>query len=131
MKKIIQKYRNKYPRWLFLWLIKKYWLFPEPMVLSDRLFISSTMAMQISGRMFENEVRNRLIQSLWDTVEVVWLRYSYTPLTREIDFTQQQDFETEATILTWKMICTYSPYRNFNYFRDLIEEIERFVTPSK
>lgn len=126
MKNLIQKYRNKYPRWLFLWLIKKHWLFPEPMVFSDMITISELYAVKTDPRLLQDEVKDLLVEKLWDTIQSVWLRWSFTPSIPDIRFETYDDPRTGNKIIRWRAVFKYTPHQNFRYSQDLVEAIKDF-----
>lgn len=129
--KIIDKYQSKYPGWLFQWLIRKHWLFPEPKMLRKQLFVSESMAMRGNARTMQQEVVERMIDEIWEELVHVWKKYSYTPSYRNTTFTVRQDFESQAKIFTLTVVCSYNPHWTFGQVRSFVDEIMGFFTSHK
>ena len=120
-KKLIDFIREKLPL-LFVFCIKRGWIYPEPIVYSNSVTVS--IEMKMSYRDMKREVFELLMHQITGTAFEAYKKINYFPYPDTIEIQRYEDFANYKTVFRWKMTAFYCPILNYRRVDDFISKLK-------
>lgn len=107
---------------LFVWLVHKHWIFPEPQVFSNAKYISELAQMK-GNRDFTQEVMRMLADECSRTIFENWQKHNYFVF-EPIEVTTRRSFENGSFEIRYKFVSKFTHGIGINDILFLAEQLK-------
>lgn len=127
-KKLINFIREKLP-FLFVFCVKRGWIYPEPLIYGNSMMVGMDMSHAYLD--LRKEVVGVLHAQIISIAFEVYRKWNYFPDAYSLEFLSEDDPINFRTVYKWRVMIRYNPFPNIRDIDSLLEKLKEFYLLKK